>query len=472
MSSIIWVGVERGACERLMALLPQATLVDPSREDCPPLNLLRTYRHDDGEREAIAGAFLSVVESENTRGWGPNLSDAIQVATLMALEWGDKQGVEITARDIVMLISDERERNRRYAWMDDPEDYARAMPDRRTCENAARKVQRIVLSKRMRRLLGETGGLDLDRDVFQLPNAAIVCCYDLGDLGAKTAGSLASLTCAAILHAGYRREQGADPVYVFADEFQLYASGVQEAMLTQLRRYGISLTVACQGLWQLSERVRDAVLQAGSLYCYRLHPKDAQSVGKWWGVDPGAFLNLRTASCLARELTDGKPSAVQVIAHDPSDPTRPPHYRGRTPFWVSIADAGADGILAACDYAARLSGATKAALRSEASHCASAARPDVLPDDAGVAEDGAAFVRRSWPDPLDEAGPVQAGSGAPDGEHRSGRVIEMGERGGDRAGARTPEPTPGGEGQGLRNVDDDAILDSAWKSLLDPDDGE
>lgn len=380
MSSAIWVGVERGACERLMTMLPQATLIDPSREDCPALNLLHAYRVDDGEREALAGAFLAVVEAENRRAWGPNLADAIYIATIATLEWAAAQSIEATAPDVADFLSDESRRAAMLAWLPDGDDTARSLPDQKSLVHAGRKVRRLLISTRMRRLLATPGGIDLTRDVFERQDAALICCYDLGDLGARTAGSLASLTCSAILHAGYRRTQGSAPVYVFADEFQLYASGVQEQMLTQLRRYGIGLTVACQGLWQLSEGVRDAVVQTGSLTCYRLHPKDAQYVGKWWQIEPERLTNLRTATALRRELRAGKPSAIEVVTHDPADPARLPDHRHSAPFWVRIADGLAGAILAGCDVAARMPGAALAARASLVSQGAPAGRPDLLHD--------------------------------------------------------------------------------------------
>ncbi len=73
-----------------------------------------------------------------------------------------------------------------------------------------------------------------------------------------------------------RAEASRRPFYVFLDEFQMFATTSLASMLSELRKYGVSLTLANQYCSQLDRAVRDAVVgNVGTLIPFRVSAADA-----------------------------------------------------------------------------------------------------------------------------------------------------------------------------------------------------
>jgi hypothetical protein len=72
-----------------------------------------------------------------------------------------------------------------------------------------------------------------------------------------------------------------EPYYLYLDEFQNYTTDNIEDILSESRKYGLSLTIAHQYLEQLSTDLRSAVLNtAGTIVCFRVGYHDALQLAK------------------------------------------------------------------------------------------------------------------------------------------------------------------------------------------------
>jgi len=72
------------------------------------------------------------------------------------------------------------------------------------------------------------------------------------------------------------------PWYLYVDEFQNYATESFAEILSEARKYGLSITLAHQSLIQLPEKLRDIILgNAKNFVCFRLDRQDAELLAKY-----------------------------------------------------------------------------------------------------------------------------------------------------------------------------------------------
>ena len=103
--------------------------------------------------------------------------------------------------------------------------------------------------------------------------------------------------------------------YLYVDEFQNFATDSFATILSEARKWRLSLTLSHQFLSQLSDPLRDAVLgNIGSLVAFRIGAKDAEKVASEIGVEnPDALSSLPNFNAWAMLMRDGNPAGTQRI---------------------------------------------------------------------------------------------------------------------------------------------------------------
>lgn len=97
------------------------------------------------------------------------------------------------------------------------------------------------------------------------------------------------------------------PFYLYIDEFQNFATNSFVEILSEARKYNLSLVLAHQNLSQLSENLRDSILaNCGIQACFRVNREDAQMLarelmGPIYRHDPGWELNIQLLQELPRQ---------------------------------------------------------------------------------------------------------------------------------------------------------------------------
>ena len=118
-----------------------------------------------------------------------------------------------------------------------------------------------------------------------------------GELGADPANLLGSLLVASILQAAMRRGRDAPrvPFHLYIDEFQNFTTDAFASILSEARKYALTLTIGHQYLEQLLPDVRAAVFgNVGSLIAFRLGADDAAVLAREFGtIAPGVLRDLR-----------------------------------------------------------------------------------------------------------------------------------------------------------------------------------
>ena len=126
----------------------------------------------------------------------------------------------------------------------------------------------------------------------------------LGGLIVSTLG-LAAFTRADLPLASRR------PFFVYVDEFQSFTTLSFVNMLSELRKFGVGLTLAHQFLHQLEPEIQHAVLgNVGTIVAFRMGPEDAHALAQEFAPAFGAtdLINLPNRDFYLKLMIDGSPS--------------------------------------------------------------------------------------------------------------------------------------------------------------------
>ena len=137
-----------------------------------------------------------------------------------------------------------------------------------------------------------------------------------GLFGDDSASLLGALLVSAIASSGLSREnlppQSRNPFYVYIDEFQSFTTLSVATLVSELRKFGIALTLANQHLQQLEPDVRHAVLgNCGTLMSFRVGPEDAPALAREFApvFSPADLVSLPNYSLYLKLMVGGAPSA-------------------------------------------------------------------------------------------------------------------------------------------------------------------
>jgi hypothetical protein len=100
------------------------------------------------------------------------------------------------------------------------------------------------------------------------------------------------------------------PFYLYIDEFQNITTSSIPGILSEARKYKLSLTIAHQFLAQVDEKIRDAVFgNVGSMAVFRVGQEDGEFFGKQFAPTFNApdFINIENYNAYVRMLANGVP---------------------------------------------------------------------------------------------------------------------------------------------------------------------
>ena len=101
------------------------------------------------------------------------------------------------------------------------------------------------------------------------------------------------------------------PFFAYVDEFQNFATDSFATMLSEARKYGLSLTLAHQYVDQLDDTIRGAVFgNVDNLLCFRVGSTDAEILADEFGgkLQPQDLVKLPAFTTYIRMAIDGMPA--------------------------------------------------------------------------------------------------------------------------------------------------------------------
>ena len=135
-----------------------------------------------------------------------------------------------------------------------------------------------------------------------------------GKLGDINANLIGLIFVGKILMAALSREVRQDntfaPFYLYIDEFQNVTTNSIATILSEARKYGLSLNIAHQYMKQLQENIRDAIFgNVGSIASFRLGPDDAEYIEKQFEpvFSANDIMNVDNRKAYIKMLVRGRP---------------------------------------------------------------------------------------------------------------------------------------------------------------------
>ncbi|MDR3500683.1 MAG: type IV secretion system DNA-binding domain-containing protein [Parvibaculum sp.] len=276
-------------------------------------------RHVRAEKRSLAvSGILEAFKKLWDDAWGPRMEHILRNALYALLETPDA-----ILSDILRLISDEVFRKSvahqvtnepvRDFWLKEFPQYS----FRYRADGIApiqNKVGAFLADPTLRRILTAP---QQDLHLRQLMDAGggLIVNLAKGEIGEDSANLLGSLLVTTIGLAAFSRAETEQsirrPFFVYIDEFQSFTTLSTANMASELRKYGIGLTLAHQYLHQLELDVRHAVIgNAGTLIVFRVGAEDATFLAREFSptFQMEDLLNLPNYQVFLKLMIDGAPS--------------------------------------------------------------------------------------------------------------------------------------------------------------------
>lgn len=305
--------------DRLVPALPEArrreviyfNVPDPSR----PLGFNPLAGIPAEKRPLAVGGILDAFKKIWSDSWGVRLEHVLRNALFALLD-----ETEATLADILRLFDEDAFRRRVASQVTNPQvqrfwlkEYPGYSPGMRKEAIAPiqNKVGAFLADPRLRAILTQSrSAFDLravmDHGGILLVNLA------KGKLGEDASALMGALLVSQIGFTGLCRadvrEEDRRDFYLYVDEFQTFSTLSFANMLSELRKYRVSLILAHQYLAQLEPEVRDAILgNVGTMISFRVGPADARVLEKEFfdEVEWVELIGLPNYQIYVRLMVDG-----------------------------------------------------------------------------------------------------------------------------------------------------------------------
>lgn len=289
----------------------------PDRESQFAFNPLE--RVSPHRRPLAASGMLSVFKRLWEDSWGPRLEHIMRNAVLALLDQP-----EATLADILRLMDDDNYRKQAMThvqnpqvlrfWTKEYENY----PARLRAEAIApvqNKVGAFLSDSVLNRILTQRRSSFRLRSIMDERKILLVNLAK-GIIGEDTASLLGSLLVsrfglAAMSRADVPEKERRDFI-LYLDEFHSFTTLSLAAMLSELRKYHLSVVLAHQYLAQLSQGIRESVLgNVGTIVSFRIGALDAESLAQEFYPQFSAadLTNLPNHHVYLKLMIDGVPSS-------------------------------------------------------------------------------------------------------------------------------------------------------------------
>jgi len=279
-------------------------------------NPLRRVR-DDKMPLAVSG-LLETLKKMWPDAWGVRMEHVLRNTLYTLLERDDAK-----LPDILRLYSDDEYRKEivagvrnevvRNFWLNEFDEYpARLRAE--ACAPIQNKLGALLSDPTLYRILVEPK-IDLRFRSLMDEGKVLLVNVAKGRLGEDSALILGSLVVSTLGLAAFSRAEilpnERKPFNIFLDEFQNFTTLMLANMMSELRKYGVGLTLAHQHLHQLEPNIRHAVLgNVGTLVAFRVGPDDASVLAREFqpDFDVEDLLNLPNQNIYLKLMIDGTPS--------------------------------------------------------------------------------------------------------------------------------------------------------------------
>ena len=284
-----------------------------------PFHLNVLENHNKQHKDLIASGIVSIFNKLYGDSWGPRLEYILRNVILTLLEIPGA-----TLPDVLPLLADREYRRKqlpkvtdqvmRDFWFNEFE----KMPDKLRAEAVSpiqNKVGQFVSSQMIRNIIGEPKstvnlGEIMDEGKILILNLA------QGKLGEDNASLLGAMIITQIqlsaMSRAYAKEENRRDFFLYVDEFQNFATGAFVKILSEARKYRLSLTMANQYIEQLEEGIQRAIFgNIGTLMSFVVGARDGYLLSREFGevYSENDLVGLGKFEVVVKEAIDGLTSA-------------------------------------------------------------------------------------------------------------------------------------------------------------------
>ena len=281
--------------------------------------VLNLFEHDQSsERDLIASGVVAIFAKLYAQSWGPRLEYILRNAILTLLEQPSS-----TLADVLPLLSVASYRQRLLSHLSDPvlknfwEDEFEAMPEKFRAEAISpiqNKVGQFIQSRTIRSIVGRTRSTVKLQEIIDTGKILLLN-LSQGKLGEDNAALLGAMVITKLQLAAMNRahipEDKRRDFFLYVDEFQNFATDSFMKILSEARKYRLSLTLTNQYIEQLGEGVQRALFgNVGTLISFGVGARDAQVLTQEFAglYAPSELVTLKKHEIVLNLCVDGMSS--------------------------------------------------------------------------------------------------------------------------------------------------------------------
>ena len=309
--------------DQIAKLIPKTRMrdfiwIDPDASLVPAFNPLHFNNAEELElaKESLFTTFKSLAGS----AWGDESARVIMNAIDAVCEYFDHP----TPVHIFRFMADDKFREKILASSKSPllqmfrEQYDEKLRNSEQMSKFSPPINKVgkLLRPQIMPIIAQTKSLDF-LDVMN-SNKIVVCRFSKGRLGEEVAQILGSLIVSMVSISALRREKQKkrSPFMLVADEVHNFVHGGRfGTLLAESRKYGITLVLASQGMYQLPF-AKDVFSNCPTQIVFNVSGEDAKSIEENWNeqyVTASSITGLPRYVFFCRTFVDDSPRAKRVI---------------------------------------------------------------------------------------------------------------------------------------------------------------
>ncbi|MCX6703581.1 MAG: hypothetical protein NTV02_02755 [Candidatus Zambryskibacteria bacterium] len=298
---------------------------DPSYVERPmALNMLEYDRSHPEQKTFVVNELFSIFQKlygGNPESMGPMFEQYFRNATMLVIE--DPE-TGCTLLDVSRVMADKKFRELKISRCKNPVvvQFWTEVAEKAGGEASLANIVPYITSKFdvflandvMRPVIAQEKSSFDFRDIMDKKKILLVN-LSKGRLGDINANLIGLILVGKILMAALSRVDSLSanlpPFYLYIDEFQNITTNSIATILSEARKYKLSLNIAHQFIAQIDQNIRDAVFgNVGSICSFRIGAEDAEYLEKQFapGFTARDIMNIDNRNAIVKMLVNGKPA--------------------------------------------------------------------------------------------------------------------------------------------------------------------
>ena len=276
-------------------------------------NVLENVNFD--QRHLVASGLMGVFKKLWPDVWSARMEYILNNAILALLEYPDATLLGVNRmfstpnyrKDVVDHITDPVVKA---FWTQEYANYTQRLEVEATA-SIQNKVGQFISAPLIRNIIGQVHSTVDIRELMD-DRKILIANLSKGKIGEDNARLLGSMLMTKIYLAAMSRvdipEEERKDFFLYVDEFQNFQSKAFADVLSEARKYRLSLILAHQYITQMDEEVRDAVFgNIGTMVSFRIGAQDAEEVEKEFAPEFALedFVNLGKYNIILKLMIDG-----------------------------------------------------------------------------------------------------------------------------------------------------------------------